>query len=63
MHKGYLMESFDAVVIYDEKSAAFGYQKITENGTYEEQLIHHFTEHDELDIDVLPYIDVVGHIN
>ena len=63
MHKGYFMESFDAVVVYDEKFAAFGYQKITENGTYEEQLIHHFTEHDELDIDVLPYIDVVGHIN
>lgn len=63
MHKGYFMESFDAVVIYDEKFAAFGYQKIPKSGIYNEQPIHHFTEHDELDVDVLPYIDVIGHIN
>jgi hypothetical protein len=49
-------------VVYDKKYAAFGYQKIAENGTYEEQPIHYFTEHDELEIDILPYIDVVGHI-
>ena len=62
-HNGYRLKSFNAVVVFDEKYAAFGYQKITENGNYEEQPIHYFTEHDELEIDVLPYIDVVGHIN
>ena len=61
-HNGYRLKSFDAVVVYDKKYAAFGYQKIAENGTYEEQPIHYFTEHDELEIDILPYIDVVGHI-
>ena len=63
MHKGYFMESFDAVVVYDDKFAAFGYQKITKTGAYEKQPIHYFTEHHELEIDVLPYIDVVGHVN
>ena len=62
MHKGYLMESFDAVVVYDDKFAAFGYQKISENGTYKEQPIHYFTEHDEIQIDILPYLEVIGHI-
>ena len=62
-HNGYRLKSFNAVVVFDEKYAAFGYQKITKNGTYEEQPIHYFTEHDELEIDVLPYIDVVGHVS
>lgn len=61
-HDGYLLESFDAIVVYDEKYAAFGYQKISENGTYKEQPIHHFTEHDEIKIDILPYLEVIGHI-
>ena len=61
-HNGYRLKSFNAVVVYDKTYAAFGYQKIGENGTYEEQPIHYFTEHDELEIDILPYIDVVGHI-
>ena len=63
MHKGYFMESFDAVVVYAEKFAAFGYQKIPKSGKHEEQPMHYFIEHHELEIDVLPYLDVVGHIN
>ena len=48
-HKGYILESFDAVVVYDEKFASYGYHKIPKSGKYEEQPIHHFTEHDDFE--------------
>lgn len=63
-HEGYLMKSFSAVVRWIESYASFGYNKegLNEFG-FEHVFIYPFSEHDEFEIDVLPYIEVIGSIH
>ena len=60
-HAGYNMSSFIAEVVFDKECASFGYRKLGKDGVKHE-MIHHFCEHDELSVDVLPYVEVIGNI-
>ena len=63
-HAGYNMSSFTAEVVFDKECASFGYRLLglTALGVKHE-MIHHFCEHDELSVDVLPYVEVIGNIH
>jgi len=63
-HAGYNMSSFTAEVVFDKECASFGYRKLglTTYGVKHE-MIHHFCEHDELSVDVLPYVELIGNIH
>ena len=50
-HEGYLLESFTAIVRFD--NAAFGYKKM------DEDIFHPFCEHDELEDDFLMYCEII----
>jgi hypothetical protein len=60
-HEGYLLESFIAEIVWINSIACYGYNKIglMENGFYD-AIIHPFSEHDEFEIDVLPFIEIIG---
>ena len=55
VHEGYMLPNFKAVVEYKEKIGAFIY-KMENNGWKA------FNEHDELQEDVLNYVEVIGNI-
>ena len=63
-HAGYNMSSFTAEVVFDKECASFGYRKLGST-TYgvKHEMIHHFCEHDELSVDFLPYVEVIGNIH
>jgi uncharacterized phage protein (TIGR01671 family) len=63
-HPKYLLKSFIAAVSYKDYLASFGYLKLglDENG-YEQPLIHFFSEIDEFEEDVLPFIKVINNIH
>jgi len=63
-HSGYLLDSFVAEIKWIESLACFGYSKIEieKNGFYD-VFIHPFSEHDEFEIDILPYFEIVGNIH
>jgi uncharacterized phage protein (TIGR01671 family) len=54
-HGRYNMGSFKAEVCYDNSFTGFGYKN-------KEGFVIPFSEHDELDYDVLPYLEVIGNI-
>jgi hypothetical protein len=56
-HKGYSMDSFQAVVVWIEEQACFGYRK---NG---EDFEIPFNVHDELIEDFLDYCTIIGNIH
>jgi len=56
-HKGYLLPSFKAKVVWIDDYACFGYQRLL-NGDWTPQVP--FTEHDELQSDFLNHITIVG---
>lgn len=57
-HKGYLLESCEMTVVFDNENGCFGYIKSTD----ENKLIHPFSEHDDLKNDVLDYVEIIGNI-
>lgn len=62
-HAGYNMSSFTAEVVFDKECASFGYRKLGLNSNgVGHVMIHHFCEHDELSVDFLPYVEVIGNI-
>jgi uncharacterized phage protein (TIGR01671 family) len=62
-HEGYLMDSFKAEIRFIESYACFGYLKLGLNEYgFDHVIIHPFSEHDEFEIDVLPYFEVIGNI-
>lgn len=60
-HQGYILESFTGIVVWNEEYACFGYKRIIDGNIC--NTFNPFTEHDELDFDFLPYIEVIGNIH
>lgn len=60
-HDGYILPSFIGVVEYIEDLACFGYRIIDEDKT--SSYPHPFAEHDELEKDILPFIEIIGSIH
>jgi hypothetical protein len=59
-HKGYLLPNFNAVVVWVNEYACFGYKRLdTPNWNFPTYL----TEHDELQTDFLNYVTVIGNIH
>jgi len=56
-HKGYLLPSFTAHVVWIEESACFGYQR---HDVCDLSQATPFSEHDELQTDFLNYCKIVG---
>lgn len=54
-HEGYLIPDFTGEVIWMNREACFGYTQ--------DNMIHPFSEHDELEINFLPYMKVIGNIH
>ena len=62
-HNSYALESFTAEIRYIESYACFGYLKLGLNEFgFDHVVIHPFSEHDELGVDVSPYFEVIGNI-
>lgn len=62
-HDGYLMDSFKGEIRFIQSYACFGYLKLGLNKYgFDHVVIHPFSEHDEFEIDVLPYFKIVGNI-
>ena len=60
-HQGYLLKSFTAEIRWIESYACFGYNKVEKDESgFEDVIIHSFSEHEEFEIDVLPFIEVIG---
>jgi uncharacterized phage protein (TIGR01671 family) len=58
-HGRYLIDSFEAVVIYVKRYACFAFEYTTAEGIYRTFFP---TSCDEIEIDILPYIEVIGNI-
>ena len=62
-HEGYSLESFTAEIRYIKSYSCFGYRKLGLNEYgFDHIVIHPFSEHDEFEIDVNPYFEVIGNV-